>query len=80
MTTGGKMDSAPTEPRRWFVLVSFYADTPTDANKADAHADRITDEVTAALYAFPYVITGSVKVHEADTLAENATVLCQVVR
>jgi hypothetical protein len=49
------------------VKLSFYADYPEDDLEADAQADRISDDLTRAIEALPYVSAGSVSIPYLDT-------------
>ena len=61
-------------PKRWVVLATFEAETPEDELEADAHADRISAELEAAINAFPYVVVGTVRMQEVDTLKPGDSV------
>jgi hypothetical protein len=48
----------------------FYAEFPDDDLEADAHADRITEEITSLVETLPYVLDGSVSIDYLDTEPE----------
>lgn len=53
------------------VTVSFWAEFPDDELEGDAHADRISDDIQAAVQALPYVADGSVSIDDLDTEAPD---------
>lgn len=67
--------------RKWFALVTFYADTPSDDALADDMADRLSAALTAAVTSLdPAISDGSVAVVELDNVAEGWAVSARLGR